>query len=336
MERTREDSTMLKQVTRRRWLGGAAGAMGAGVLAACGAGRTTSGGTTDTATKNRQPVTLIFESYSSGGGSGGSQGEFGNWEQALTRAREKYSHLSFEAAFIGGQTPGAYDRWTVAMTAGTAPHIMEFETKRMASFADKGLLLDLTKYAAKSTAAKKGDFLESDWEKTLYKGKQWLLVAMSKPAVIFYNVGSLQKIGVQSLTTKWGDPQWTWDAFAQLAKRLTTGQGAGATYGYNQSTWWVYLQPFVWSNGGDFVNKQLTGGAIDRPETLEALQKMQDLNLKDKAMPTPPNNPEGGPSFNNGRVAMFHNNSGAWLGCSQVQDLKFNIAPVPTGKRGTL
>lgn len=35
-------------------------------------------------------------------------------------------------------------------------------------------------------------------------------------------------------------------------------------------------------------------------------------------------------------MAIYHNNSGAWLGYSQVQDLKFNIAPVPTGKKGTL
>jgi len=327
---------MRKQVTRRRWLGEATSALGAGVLAACGVGGATSGGTTDSAAKNRQPVTLIFESYSSGGGSGGSQGEFGNWEQALARAKEKYPHISYEASFIGSLTPGSYDRWTVAMAGGTAPHIMEFETKRMASFADKGTLLDLTKYAAKSKAARKEDFLDSDWEKTLYKGKQWLLVAMSKPAVLFYNTAALQKIGVPALTTKWGDPAWTWDAFAQLAKRLSTGQGPSATYGYDQSNWWVYLQPYVWSNGGDFVKKDLSGAAIDLPETVEALQKMQDLNLKEKAMPKPANGPEGSPSFNNGRVAIYHNNSGAWLGYSQVQDLKFNIAPVPTGKKGTL
>lgn len=259
--------------------------------------------------------------------------EFENWPKVLEGARQKHPHVTVEPAFIGGQTPGAYDRWTVAMTAGTAPDIMEFETKRMASFADKGLLLDLTTYAAKSKGARKEDFLESDWEKTLHKGKLWLLVAMSKPAVLFYNAEMLHKIGVPGLTAKWGDPAWTWDAFVQLCRRLTTGAGAGATYGFHQSTWWVYLQPFLWSNGGDFLNKDRTGGAIDQPEAVEALQKMQDLNLKDKALPTPPNTPEGSPSLQTGRVAMFHNNSGNWLGYSQVPELKWNVAPIPTGKK---
>ncbi|HEX2184832.1 MAG TPA: extracellular solute-binding protein [Chloroflexota bacterium] len=327
---------MAEAASRRKVLGWLATAA-AGVVGACaprGTGTTDSGpaGTSS----SRQPVTLLFESYSSGGGSGGSQGEFGNWEQALARAKEKYPHLSFEAAFIGGQTPGAYDRWTVAMTAGAAPHIMEFETKRMASFAELGMLLDLTAYAARSRLARKEDFLESDWEKTIYKGKQWLLVAMSKPAVFFYNTESLKKIGVDGLTTRWGDPAWTWDAFVQLCKQLTTGTGAGATYGFGQSTWWVYMQPFVWSAGGDFLNRDRTAGAVDQPEALEALQRLSDLNLKEKAMPTAANAPQGSPSFNNGRVAIQHNNSGNWIGYSQVPDLRFDVAPVPTGKKGTI
>ena len=325
---------MKRLVSRRALVGGGVALVGGALVAACGA----DGGASDSPGKGqaKQPVTLIFESYSSGGGSGGSQGEFGNWEQALARTKEKHPHLSFEAAFIGGQTPGSYDRWTVAMTAGTAPHIMEFETKRMASFAEQGLLLDLTKHASKSTAAKKADFVDADWEKTLYKGKQFLLVAMSKPAVFFYNTESLKKIGVNGITSKWGDPQWTWDAFTQLCKRLTTGAGPNATFGYTQSDWWVYMQPFVWSNGGDFLTKDLKGGATDQPETLEALQRLYDLNTKEKVLNKPPAAPEGSPSFRTGRVAIEHNNSGAWLGFSLVQDLKFDIAPVPTGKRGTI
>jgi|GEM_PF-6349459 len=42
------------------------------------------------------------------------------------------------------------------MAGGNTPHIMEFETKRMASFADKGLLLEFTKYAARRRSAGSG------------------------------------------------------------------------------------------------------------------------------------------------------------------------------------
>lgn len=320
-------------LTRRGVLAGLSAGLGAGSLAACGASDASPGGQVS---RTKEPVKLTFESYSGGGMAGGQISEFDNWKAALERAQEKYPHITIEPTYIRGMNPGSYDRWTVAMTAGTAPSIMEFETKRMASFADKGLLLDLTKYAAKSKLARKADFLESDWEKTLYKGKQWLLVAMSKPAVIFYNTELLKRIGVNGLTTKWGDPKWTWEAFVDLSRKLTTGTGSNAQYAFGQSTWWVYLQPFVWSNGGDFLNKERTAAAIDRPEAIEALQRVSDLNLKEKAMPTAANTPEGKPSFQNGRVAMYHNNSGNWLGYSQVQDLKWNIAPVPTGKKGTI
>lgn len=300
------------------------------LLAACGAGGP--GGSaagTDTAALSKRPVTLLFEAYA-------SKEEFELWKPALERTQQKYPWLSVEPTFVGsGVNPGSYDRWTVAMASDQAPHVMEFETKRMSSFADRGQLLDLTPYVAKSKVAGRADFLDADWEKTLYKGRQHILVSVSKPAVIFYNTELLKRAGVGGLTTKFGDPAWTWDAFVQLTRKLTSGGGANALYGYNQSTWWVYLQPFVWSNGGDYLNKDRTGGAVDQPEAVEALQRMQDLALKDKAMPVAANAPEGSPGFENGRVAMTHTNAGGWLPYSKVPDLKFDIAPVPTGKKGT-
>jgi multiple sugar transport system substrate-binding protein len=303
------------------------GAVAGGVLAACGAA--SGPGAAEPASQSKKPVTLTFEAYA-------SKEEFELWKPALQRATQKYPWITVEPTFVGsGVTPGSYDRWTVAMAAGTAPNIMEFETKRMSSFADKGQLLDLTPYAAKSKVASKADFLDADWEKTLYKGKQYILVTVSKPAVIFYNTALLARAGVNALTAKLGDPAWTWDAFVQVARKLTTGTGAGTIYGYNQSTWWVYLQPYVWSNGGDYLNKDRTGGAIDQPEAVEALQRMQDLALKEKAMPVAANAPEGSPGFDNGRIAMNHTNAGGWLPYSKVPDLKWNIAPIPTGKKGT-
>jgi len=313
----------------RRWLiKGAAGGTVATLpiaLAACGA---TGPRGTDTAALSKKPVTLTFEAYA-------SKEEFELWKPALARATQKYPWITVEPTFASGITPGSYDRWTVAMASDQAPNIMEFETKRMSSFADKGQLLDLTPYVAKSKVAGKSDFLEADWEKTLYKGKQYIIVTVSKPAVIYYNTELFKRAGVPPLTTKFGDPTWTWDAFVQVARRLTTGSEGNAVYGYNQSTWWVYMQPFVWSNGGDYLNKDRTGGAIDQPEAVEALQRMIDLALKDKAMPVSANAPVGGPSFDNGRIAMNHTNAGGWLPYSKVPDLKWNIAPIPTGKKGT-
>jgi ABC-type glycerol-3-phosphate transport system substrate-binding protein len=110
----------MTRIVSRRALFAAAGVLVSGPLAAaCGAG----GGAGDAGSKGaaKQPVKMVFESYSSGGGSGGSQGEFGNWEQVLARTKEKYPHLSFEATFIGGMSPGSYDRWTSSgATAATS------------------------------------------------------------------------------------------------------------------------------------------------------------------------------------------------------------------------
>jgi multiple sugar transport system substrate-binding protein len=311
---------------RRRLVTGAAAGLGAVLAAACGGAQPGAGGATGEASgASKPPATVVLETYA-------SQAEFETWKAQAERIHQKYPNVTVEPAVVSDP----YTRWTTAMAAGTGPDVMEFETKRMASFAEKGLLLDLTPYAAKSTSAKKADFLDADWDKTLYKGKQWLLVAMSKPAVLFYNTDLLQRIGVGGLAGKWGDPAWTWERFEELCRKLTAGAGPTAQFAFDQSSWWVYMQPFVWSNGGDFVNKDLTGGAVDQPEALDALQRLHDLNARLKALPKKLNNPEGGPTLQNGRVAMQHTNSGFWIGLKQVPDLKWNIAPIPTGKRGTV
>jgi multiple sugar transport system substrate-binding protein len=323
------DSMGMGMRPTRRWALGTFAAGAAGGLAACAGG----GAAAPAATRSNQPVTLTFESYSSGGQAGGQINEFENWKQTFDRAKAQYPWITVDSTFVGSLTPGSYDRWTAAMAAGTAPSIMEFETKRMASFAEKGTLLDLTQRAAKSKAAKKEDFIEADWQKCVYKGKLWMMIAMSKPAVFFYNSEILKKVGVGDLTTRWGDPAWTWDALVTLGKKVMSS--GAAPFAFGQSTWWVYQQPFLWSNGGDFANKDVTGGAVDQPASLEALQRMADFNLKDKAVASPLNNAMGA-KFETGQIAIYHNNSGNWLGYGQVPDLKWNVAPVPTGKAGTI
>jgi multiple sugar transport system substrate-binding protein len=303
---------------------GAAGFAGA-LLAACGA--QTGGGAADPAgaPASRAPATVIVETYA-------SRDEFELWSRTLEGVKQKYPHLTVEAAFVSGP----YERWTVAMAGDTAPHVMEFETKRMASFAEKGTLLDLTPFAAKSKVAGKADFIEGDWEKSTYKGQQYVIPAHSKPAIFFYNTELFERAGVKPPPARWADPAWTWDAFVEACRRLTTGAGPSAVYAFNQSTWWVYLQPFVWGSGGDFLTKDRTAGAIDQPAAVEMLQKVQDLGVKLKAMPLAVHNPEGSPTFTNGRVAIQHNNSGSWLPYSKVPDLKWSIGAIPTGKQGTI
>src|SRR5512140_1646768 len=96
----------------RRWFLTGFGTVAAGALAACGAGGGSAGGGTNTAGQSKQPVSLTFESYSSGGQAGGQINEFENWKQALERAHQLYPWITVDSTFVGSLSPGSYDRWT--------------------------------------------------------------------------------------------------------------------------------------------------------------------------------------------------------------------------------
>jgi multiple sugar transport system substrate-binding protein len=87
---------------------------------------------------------------------------------------------------------------------------------------------------------------------------------------------------------------------------------------------------------GDLVNKDATRSTIDEPPALEALQFLQDLALKDKAIPVGANAAEGDAGFHTGRLGMWHYNSAHWARFHAVPDLRWNLVPIPTGKKGAI
>jgi len=116
-------------MTRRRWLGGASGVVGAGVLVACG-GATSTAPALDTS----KQVTLRMAART-------DQQAAGFWQGVAGEMNQRFGHLRVELE----QYPGnQYVTKIVALSAGgTQPDILEYSDTPFFEAAHQGLFLAL-------------------------------------------------------------------------------------------------------------------------------------------------------------------------------------------------
>ena len=318
-------------VSRRYVLTALAAGLGGVALAACGAGGQGGQSAAPTA-KDAPPVKISFAAH-------GDQSWQEFWNKVVDRFNTTYGP-KITAEFFSSE-PDGFKKYVVLMASGEMWDVFRNEEKRMPEFAHNKTLLDVTSPAGKDKETKKEDFPESIWNEFFWEGKQYGFGHDLSPAVIFYNRGLLKAKGVALPPTKWGDASWTPAAFLEAAKKLTFGSGSNQTWGFVGNTWWVYMHPWVWGNGGSIVSPDNKKVTLDDPKTLEMLQWYDDLGKVHQVIPNAAELKDmGGDSkgFQTGRIAMYVNNTSYTITLRQYmqQDPSFDweMAPFPTGKAG--
>jgi multiple sugar transport system substrate-binding protein len=224
------------------------------------------------------------------------------------------------------------DKYTVSIAGGNYPDVHEPVTKELPFFAYKQVDIDMTGYVQKAKV-NQDDYTASQLQKVILNGKWYGIPWDTSPAVIFYNKVLFRKAGVPEPPKKWGDPNWTWDAFLEAAKRTTTGAGADATFGWSPTDWWVYYNPWAWSNGGDFSNKERTKITVTDSAYSDAYQWYADLVSVQHVAPTTAQAKDA--TWNNGKIAMMSTGSYGTVGMdTRMKSTDWDIAPYPTGKAG--
>ncbi len=271
---------------------------------------------------------IRFEMYS-------DKTTYDKWTQLAGTLRQQDPSLDVSVTFITGTD--AYTKYETEMAGGTPPDIMEFESKRMPTFASRQTLYDQTPLAARSSTVKADEFYPVDWDRSQWNGKLFIYPYESKPAVIFYNKAVFDNKQVPYPSYNWNDPKWTWDAFLTVAQQLSAGSGAQRTFGYYHPTWWVYAEAFIWSNGGHMLDSQRTKSVLDAPEDQTALQFLQDLIYKYKVATAPADTKAGSDKmFYAGRIGMYFTNNGWGPTLAQVNGLQWDVAPAPLPAGKTL
>jgi multiple sugar transport system substrate-binding protein len=345
-----EGTVTPRQITRRQLVRGAVG-LAAGLaavsLAACGAAATPAVATTSSAaatTGNVSTAAVVttasmaspvaaqtsaaagkaaqmrFEMYS-------SADDLTKWKGLAADLLKQDPTLDVSVTLVTGD---AYAKYQVEIAGGTPPDIMEFESKRMPSFAVQTTLYDLTPLASRSTTVKPTDFYQVDWLRSQWHNKLFIYPYESKPAVIFYNKTLFDNKSVPYPNYSWADPKWTWDEFLSVAQKLSGGTGATQTFGYYHPTWWVYAQPYIWSNGGHILDTGRTKSVLDQPPAQVGLQFLQDLIYKYRVAASPVDAKPGVDKlFYAGRLGMWFTNNGQATALANVKGLQWDVAPLP-------
>jgi multiple sugar transport system substrate-binding protein len=158
--------------------------------------------------------------------------------------------------------------------------------------------------------------------------------------VMPYNPDLFARAGVPEPPATWGDPAWTWEAFADVCRRLqrwlSAAGGDAPRWAVNWSTvtdWYLEAHPYLWR--ASWLSADWQQATPDAPAMIEAIQAAADLFLKHGASPRPGESKgDDVTSFVNGTFAMLRTAGG---GLGQVADAvqkgaPFRYAPLPTGK----
>lgn len=144
---------------------------------------------------------------------------------------------------------------------------------------------------------------------------------------------------------------WTWDHFVQVAKLLTKDSGGNnATsasfdpkstrqFGAWIQQWYIPWMTFAMSNGGGLVSQDGKELILNKPESIEAIQKLADLINVDHVSPTPGSNQMPSATATallSGQVAMAID--GTWalqsIGIThEQQGLDFGVGVLPYMKK---
>jgi len=98
---------------------------------------------------------------------------------------------------------------------------------------------------------------------------------------IYYNKQLFEKNGLKTPDQLEKEGKWTWDAYIDAARRITTGQDSNKIWGasWTSNTMDIHLG-YIWPMGGDLWDKDVQNTLIDKRESLEAIQFMGDLTSK--------------------------------------------------------
>ncbi|WP_159881851.1 ABC transporter substrate-binding protein [Paenibacillus puerhi] len=257
-----------------------AGLAAVGMLAGCSGGNTeggsgaapsggASGGTTPAA-----PVTLKFHAF-------GSEAQQ-NWTKVISSFEAKYPDIKVELINLSekGDTQEYAKKLDLAAASGEAMDVMMFSEAGMyAQRVALGMVAPIDEFINKE-----GFKVTEEYKvDTQLNGKYYALPGKFNPWYVMLNKNHLKEAGLEVPT------DWTWDQFADYAKKLTKGDGPTKRYGTYfhgpQGGGWLEFTRLALANQPDNSDYLKTDGTsnLDNPLFRKSIELRYQMEKVDKS-----------------------------------------------------
>lgn len=245
-----------------------------------------------------------------------------SWQTPQENVLDRPAVVAFEAAHPGVRVVNEpvsnqaeyREKVITAIASGSPPDVLLLDGIDVPSFAQAGVLLNLTPFASR-VGIEMGAFFPNVLS-MFARGD--MVLAFPKgfsPVVYYYNRALFDAAGLP-----YPVDGWSVDDFLRVAKALTRdadGDGVPEQWGTAIDRRFHAWQAMVWSGGGDILapDGRSATGALDAPATIAALEFLTALATTHKVAPRPNafRAVSGNETrlFYSGRVAMLP--SGHWL-----------------------
>ncbi|MFH9870097.1 ABC transporter substrate-binding protein [Streptomyces lydicus] len=152
------------------------------------------------------------------------------WQQDSLKANKQLvaewnaHHPDIQVRYVQGAWATVHDQLLTSFEGGEAPDIIHDASDDLADFAYGGELADLT---ALLPARLRQDIPRHSWETATFNGRVYGVPFLQEPRVLIANRAKLRRSGVRLPTP---EHPWSWEEFAEAAKRLTRGSDYGVAW----------------------------------------------------------------------------------------------------------
>lgn len=213
-----------------------------------------------------------------------------------------------------------------AIATGTGPSLILLGSETIPEYAKSGGLITLEDFWTK-TGLDQSNYAQNVQDTFKFEGKTYGIPMQYNTMYLYWNKDLFKKAGLDP-----EKPPKTFSELKEYAAKLT--DKANKQYGFGIAKESSNITNFLWSNGGDWLNPDLTKAACNSKEMIQVLQMLQGF-AKAEQTPVGVSGADADNLFYSGQLAMYIN--GPWLinGC-RSKNLNFGIGGVPGSDSGKL
>ena len=216
------------------------------------------------------------------------------------------------------------EKLAVSVSTKTGPTLIILGIENIPEYSQSGALLPLDDFWEWS-GLDKSNYASNVLETFMYKGQTYGIPMQYNTHYLYWNKDLFREAGLDPET-----PPRNFSEFQEYARILTDADEGQYGFAFPASS--MYINNFLWSAGGDWLNEDMTASAFDSPESVEVLSMLQEFG-NDGVTPIGMGGADLDNLFYAGKVAMYMN--GPWLiNGSKSMGLDFGIGSIPASDDG--